>query len=29
MKPGEGEKKDPEGTSTISKAIHLNTNGLV
>ena len=32
MKAGEGEKKkDPEGTSMISKAIHLytNTNGLV
>lgn len=29
MKAGEGEKKDPEGTSMISKAIHLYTNGLV
>ena len=30
MKPGEGgKKKNPEGTSMISKAIYLYTNGLV
>ena len=29
MKSGGGEKKGPEGISTISKAIHLHTNGLV